>query len=133
MRKAYEKGEISESLSLEQRLEHFLKVCDAMAYAHNKGILHRDLKPGNVMIGPFGEVYVVDWGVARLMQEAQDQISIMPSHGGEFSTRIGQLIGTPNYMSPEQARGAIDQMDSHSDLFALGAILFELVFFEESV
>lgn len=132
-RKAYEKGEeIPESLSLEQRLEHFLKVCDAMAYAHSKGILHRDLKPGNVMIGPFGEVYVVDWGVARLMQEAQDQISIMPSDGGEFSTRIGQLIGTPNYMSPEQARGAIDQMDGRSDLFALGAILFELVFLKKA-
>ncbi len=132
VRKAHEKGEgLSESLSLDRRLEHFLKVCDAMAYAHSKGILHRDLKPNNIMIGPFGEVYVVDWGVARLLQEAQD--SLAPSHGGEeFSTRIGQLIGTPNYMSPEQARGAIHQMDGRSDLFALGAILFELVFLKKA-
>lgn len=101
-------------------LEHFLKVCDALAYAHFRKVIHRDLKPANLMLGSHGEVYVMDWGIARPYgSEAVDYAF--------ESDEKGKMIGTPRYMSPEQSRGVNDKLDGRSDLFALGLILYELV------
>lgn len=101
-------------------LEIFLKVCDAMAFAHHKGIIHRDLKPANIMVGPYHEVYIMDWGIARPFGEAGHDYLFEPQEKGK-------VIGTPRYMSPEQVRGANSQLDGRSDLFALGLILFEIL------
>lgn len=101
-------------------LENFLKVCDAMAYAHSKGILHRDLKPANIMLGDWGEVYLMDWGIARPFGESARDYRFE-------AEEKGQCLGTPRYMSPEQVRGANDRLDPRSDLFTLGLILLELL------
>jgi len=123
------------SHSLETRLEVFLKVCDAMAYAHERGVVHRDLKPANVMLGRFNEVYVMDWGIARLMGSRgapQDEgVELYDAEGNDASqvtrTRIGSTLGTPVYMSPEQAAGKNEELDGRSDMYALGLILQEIV------
>jgi len=92
---------------LTERLHVFLRVCDAVAFAHAQGVIHRDLKPENVMIGEFGEVLVLDWGVATRVQIAEGSL---------------QIVGTPNYMAPEQARGDAG-IDHRADIFSLGAML----------
>ncbi len=118
---------------LHARLEHFLKVCDAMHYAHRKGVIHRDLKPLNIMIGPYREVYVMDWGIAKTVEVDKDMFgekTVLVGHeevSSEDKTKMGQVMGTPAYMSPEQAEGEIDILDHRSDIYALGLILFELV------
>jgi eukaryotic-like serine/threonine-protein kinase len=120
------------SHNLSARLERFLHVCDAMAYAHERGILHRDLKPENVMVGTFGEVLVMDWGIAKILAERDEP---EPDEGEEEvpqrrkikGTRVGTVMGTPKYMSPEQAFGRTDTMDARSDQYALGLILYETV------
>ncbi len=115
--------------TLTSRLEVFLKVCDALAYAHNKGVVHRDLKPANIMVGRHTEVYVMDWGMARPIasfQEEEGTLAIDVSREDEM-TLVGEAVGTPRYMSPEQAAGRNTELDGRSDLYALGAILFELV------
>ena len=121
--------------SLPRRLDLFLKLCDAMAYAHERGIVHRDLKPDNVMVGDWGEVYVMDWGIARSVREPDEDLHIseaLEQHGtsedrtGTFASEIGAVIGTPRYMSPEQARGD-PELDTRSDQYSLGLLLFELV------
>jgi len=109
--------------ALPERLRVFLRVCETVAFAHSQGILHRDLKPENIMVGPFGEVLVLDWGVARITGLArQHPASIAPGH-----TASGTVIGTPGYMAPEQAAGAIDQVDARSDIYSLGMTLKALV------
>ncbi len=119
--------------TLRIRLEHFLKVCDAMHYAHRKGVIHRDLKPKNIMIGPYNEVYVMDWGIAKTIDVDRETFSdktvlIDPDEvHDKDKTKMGQAIGTPAYMSPEQAEGDLDILDHRSDLYSLGLILFELV------
>lgn len=110
----------------------FLRVCEAVAYAHARGVLHRDLKPANVMLGEFGEVLVLDWGVARLVaaenreQSQADKIEEV-KRLSMTKTVDGMVIGTPAYMSPEQARGENSTLDQRSDVWALGAILYELL------
>ncbi len=121
--------------SLPARLEYFLKVCDAMSYAHSKGVIHRDLKPANIMIGRYNEVYVMDWGIARMVSsimqpEATTMIELARKDGHMpviEPTQAGQAVGTPRYMSPEQAAGANMDLDEKSDLYTLGTIMFELV------
>lgn len=110
-------------------LECLLKACDAVAYAHARGVVHRDLKPANVLIGAFGEVYVVDWGLARAREEQASSASPAPKADTEFSggpeeTRHGDVLGTPAYMPPEQAAGRAGPVDPRVDVYALGAILW---------
>ena len=122
-------------------LSIFEDICQTMAYAHARGVVHRDLKPANVMIGAFGEVQVVDWGMGKVLQsggvadeklaaERQSQLSVIETvRSSGFGTQsvLGSVMGTPAYMPPEQARGDVDAMDERSDVFALGAILCEIL------
>jgi len=109
----------AQSASLRDRLRKFQAVCDAVAFAHAHGVIHRDLKPQNIMIGSFGEVLVLDWGIAKIRDD--------PRASAAYQTNDGAVIGTQNYMSPEQARGQIDQVDERSDIYALGAVLYFLL------
>jgi len=103
-----------------------VKACDALAFAHSRNVLHCDLKPDNIMIGDFGEVYLMDWGVARVMSQAEPLMPV--EKRAEVLSTAASIMGTPCYMSPEQAYGHRAQMDERSDVFSMGAILFELLF-----
>jgi serine/threonine protein kinase len=133
--------------SLPDRLRLFLRICEPVAFAHARRVLHRDLKPANIMVGPFGEVLVMDWGLAKFFrresgdaetvsadarkpatadgdqhaQSAQDEPTAPGGH-----TAHGSVLGTPGFMSPEQARGEVDRLDERSDIYALGEILRSL-------
>lgn len=123
-------GEVDEAHRREARLQHILKVCDAIAYSHSKGVIHRDLKPSNLMLGAFNDVYVMDWGIAKVAGEYEDLESLPDLSDETNSTRIGEAIGTLRYMSPEQAMGENDTLTGASDQFTLGMILFEMVTLE---
>ena len=110
---------VAAGASLRDRLRKFQAVCDAVAFAHAHGVIHRDLKPQNIMIGSFGEVLVLDWGVAKIRDD--------PRQSAAYDTSPGTVIGTQTYMSPEQARGEIDQLDERSDVYSLGAVLHFLL------
>jgi serine/threonine-protein kinase len=105
---------------IEDGIEILLKVCDAVAYAHHRGVVHRDLKPDNVMVAGFGQVYLMDWGLARLTKTR-------PASGDGSQMEAPGPCGTPDYMAPEQARGNPSEMDERSDVFGIGAILYEIV------
>jgi serine/threonine protein kinase/formylglycine-generating enzyme required for sulfatase activity len=162
-------GGKSQDLSRQRLLAIFQDVCLAIAYAHDHGVIHRDLKPANVMVGHYGEVYVVDWGLAKVMGEAEpgagtprrkdstgesapdsgsagsgenedrnpsDAADRRPSEhdapdrissGHSAITLDGDVLGTPNYMPPEQARGQVEAVDQRSDIYSLGAILYEIL------
>ena len=133
-KKARKREPLEERLEFRRRIEIFLRVCDAMAYAHNRGVIHRDLKPSNIMVGAYNEVYVMDWGIAKITDAPSDEDETLwesqweeIDEDDEVKTQAGSLIGTPPYMPPEQARGEHETLDARSDLFSLGAILFELV------
>ncbi len=115
-------------------------VCQTMAYAHSKGVIHRDLKPANIMVGAFGEVQVVDWGLSKVLRrggvedeiEARDTAlsvieTVRSGPGSGSDSLVGNVLGTPAYMSPEQAQGEPDKLDERTDVFALGAILCEIL------
>jgi serine/threonine-protein kinase len=109
-------------------LEILIKVCDAVAFAHSRGIIHRDLKPANIMVGNFGQVYVMDWGMARLVDGRSDVLAGPDyRHKRPSLDQHGEVVGTPAYMPPEQAYGLHDETDERSDVFALGATLSHVI------
>ncbi len=111
--------------TLQERLRVFSRICETLAFAHAEGIIHRDLKPENIMVGRFGEVLVLDWGVAKITGIAREFAAEgTPARG---DTARGTVIGTADYMAPEQAAGDIDQVDTRSDIFSLGKTLAALV------
>jgi eukaryotic-like serine/threonine-protein kinase len=128
------------ALPFRQLLQRFISVCQTMAYAHSKHIIHRDLKPANVMLGPYGETLVVDWGLAKRVvrgqeSEVRDETEPLPttvdftrgSTADHVYTQAGQVLGTAGYMSPEQAAGRWDVVGPASDVYSLGATLYELL------
>jgi serine/threonine protein kinase len=125
--------EVAKSASLAERLRIFERILETVAFAHAHGVVHRDLKPDNVMVGPFGEVLVLDWGVAKTPHPLAPSPSPpnphpIPSPSGRGAphapaTADGTVVGTPGYMAPEQERGEVEKTDARSDVWALGALL----------
>ena len=120
-------------LAFRQLLGRFVDVCNAVEYAHSRGVLHRDLKPGNIMLGKYGETLVVDWGLAKIVGRKETHATsaehtLKPSSGGGSSpTHFGAAVGTPGFMSPEQAEGRLDQLGPASDVYSLGATLYHVL------
>lgn len=121
-------------LRLRKLLGRFIDVCEAIAYAHSRGVLHRDLKPANIMLGKYGETLVVDWGLAKAMGKPGEtrghestEATFIPSSGSHAPTLAGSALGTPQYMSPEQAEGRLDELGPATDIYALGATLYNLL------
>ncbi len=122
------------TLALRQLLRRFVDVCNAIAYAHSRGVIHRDLKPANILLGPYGETLVVDWGLAKVVgrddptPQPAGEMTLRPeSHSSRSETMAGTAIGTPLFMSPEQAEGRLAQIGPASDIYSLGATLYGLV------
>jgi tetratricopeptide (TPR) repeat protein/serine/threonine protein kinase len=114
-------------------LKHLVRVCETVSFAHSRGVIHRDLKPANLMVGAFGEVLVMDWGLARKTRESENNpektstkfLSGLPND--PLRTVEGSVQGTPSYMAPEQARGEVNEVDEQSDVYSLGAVLYEIL------
>ena len=127
---------IKEAGTLEKRLRllpHFRDICNAIAYSHSRGVIHRDIKPENIMIGEFGETVVLDWGLAKVKGEddttageLREELNLLKVENIGMTVK-GKAIGTPAYMSPEQARGDISAIDERSDIYSLGAVLYEIL------
>jgi serine/threonine-protein kinase len=131
--KAKTRGADASPPAFRQLLRRFIDVCNAMEYAHSRGILHRDLKPANVILGKHGETLIVDWGLAKPVGRREpggpsDERTLIPSSAsGSAETLPGSALGTPAYMSPEQAAGALDRLGPWTDVYSLGATLFGLL------
>ncbi len=123
----------SRELELRTLLTRFVAVCNTVAYAHSRGVLHRDLKPANIMLGKYGETLVIDWGLAKSIgrqdpDAAMEELTLRPSSGSNLAaTQAGAAVGTPAYMSPEQAGGKWDLVGPASDIYSLGATLYTLL------
>jgi tRNA A-37 threonylcarbamoyl transferase component Bud32/Flp pilus assembly protein TadD len=133
--KAYHKGEpnpeVPREVQLLRLLEVFVALCQTVAYAHSRGVLHRDIKPDNVMLGPYGETLVLDWGLAKLVGQAEGKaggVSLPLSTSGESLESVaGSVRGTPAYMPPEMAGGQVEDIDQLSDVYLLGATLYQIL------
>src|SRR5262249_21791281 len=117
------------TLALRALLSRFIAVCNAVGYAHSRGIIHRDLKPANIRRGKYGETLVVDWGLAKAVGRPDrapngDEPTLRPSSGEGQATQMGTALGTPAFMSPEQAAGRLDLLGPASDIYSLGASLY---------
>ena len=135
------KDPVARMSRLRELLRRFTDVCNAVAYAHSRGVLHRDLKPGNIMLGPYGETLVVDWGLAKPVGDAvsgeaasgdgsslsEGPIRLSGQSGSRAETVAGSPIGTPAYASPEQVTGALDRLGPATDIYGLGATLYALL------
>ena len=131
----------SPASGLPRFLAIFEGVCQTVAYAHARRVIHRDLKPANVMVGSFGEVQVMDWGLAKVLPEGgiadekraraaaqlESPIDTVRSGPSGSDSQAGSVLGTPGYMAPEQARGEVERLDERCDVFGLGAILCEIL------
>ena len=130
-------GDLKERVTLGELLQIFLKVCDGVGFAHSRGVVHRDLKPSNIMVGDFGEVLVMDWGLAKIVGRedigAEELVVSSRLEKGQMLTMDGSAMGTPAYMPPEQAEGQLDKIDHRSDIYSLGAILYEMLALERAV
>lgn len=130
-----ESDSAARNLAFRDLLRRFMDVCDAVSYAHSRGVLHRDLKPGNIMLGKYGETLVVDWGLARVQGKSHfiqnTAASLLPlqvtAQSDVRETQHGRVMGTLPYMSPEQAEGKLDQLGPGTDVYAMGAILYEIL------
>jgi serine/threonine protein kinase len=122
-----------DSVAFRKLLDHFVQACFAIEYAHSRGVLHRDLKPSNIMLGKYGETLVVDWGLAKAQQREEhfrlaDERTLVPKSGKDTTaTQVGRAMGTPAFMSPEQASGRIDEIGPQSDVYCLGATLYYIL------
>lgn len=124
--------EITAKYSRRRLMAAFNSVCHAVHFAHSRSVLHRDLKPANVMLGDFGEVYVLDWGLAKVadLDEPDPSMAVDLSGSDQGFTVPGSVLGTPGYMSPEQIKGMVADLDPRTDVYALGAMLFEILTLE---
>ncbi len=123
-------NEAEQALEWQRLITAFLAVVRTMAFVHSKGVLHRDLKPANIILGQYGETLILDWGLAKVMKqdnEQSDEVLEPIAGAGSDATQQGTVIGTPAYMSPEQAAGLIDEVNPSSDVFSLGVMLYELL------
>jgi tetratricopeptide (TPR) repeat protein len=116
-------------VELRELLHAFVMVCNTLAFAHSRGVIHRDLKGSNIILGPYGEVLVLDWGLAKSLDDSDETLEGPPVQlgtiGDDLTTLPGQVMGTPGYMAPEQAEGRIDRIDRRTDVYGLGAVLYE--------
>ncbi len=124
--------ETRRDFTLDRLLLIFRKACGAISFAHSKQVIHRDIKPENIMIGEFGEVLVMDWGIAKRLDRDADTPVCVNENRQEYLSHLGAtldgaVIGTPQYMSPEQAQGQIDELDERSDIYSLGSILYAIL------
>jgi serine/threonine protein kinase len=131
-------------LGLRRRLQLIQRIAEPLAFAHSRGIIHRDLKPQNIMVGAFGEVLIMDWGLAKVMAASSGSIPSSQAEGQELARAVqgslqsealasgnttahGSVLGTPGYMAPEQERGDVDLIDQRTDVFGLGSILQSVI------
>ena len=121
---------ITSHWSLRRLMDAFRRVCDAVGFAHSQGIIHRDLKPDNIMVGPFGEVLVLDWGLAKVLGRTSlrpEEDTVQWATSSSVETTLGAVLGTPAYMSPEQAGGELDRLGPASDVYSLGAVMYQIL------